>query len=171
MSASHTRNSARLSSPASKRQHQVELPHVRSAKEPNVHLKETPTVTKEQLESVSNVAMKSYEQLATLSKASAEAMIKTNAILLKGAEEIGNAWTALARRVVESNMSAMQALVGCKNFNDVVEVQTGWAKTQFETVVAEGTKVSELTLKVANESVRPISASVNETIKSSLKAA
>lgn len=134
-------------------------------------MKEMLTVTKEQFESVSSTTLKSVEQFAAIGKANVEAAIKTNAILLKGAEDIGKAWTSLARRVVEAHMNSMQALVGCKNLKDVVDVQTDWAKTQIETVVAEGAKVSELTLKVANESVQPLSATVNETMKSSLKAA
>ncbi len=128
-------------------------------------------MNKEQFEAVSNSALKSYEQFASISKANVEAAIKTNAILAKGAEEIGKAWSLLARRVVEAHMNSVQALIGCKNLKDVVDVQTDWAKTQLETVVSEGAKVSELTLKVANESVQPLSATVNETMKSSLKAA
>ncbi|MFO0998467.1 MAG: phasin family protein [Alphaproteobacteria bacterium] len=128
-------------------------------------------MTREQLESMSNSTLKTFEQMSTIGKANVEAAIKTNAILLKGVEEIGKAWTSLMQRMVEAHMNSLQALVGCKNLQDVVEVQTDWAKTQLETVVAEGAKVSELTLKVANESVQPISATVNETMKSSLKAA
>ena len=149
----------------------MEKSHPRAIEKPVHPVKESLTVTKDQLETMSNSAFKAYDQLSTISKANVEAAIKTATILSKGAEDISKAWSLLARRVVEAHMSAVQALIGCKNLKDVVEVQSDWAKTQLETVVAEGAKVSELTLKVANESVQPLSATVNETMKSSLKAA
>lgn len=171
MSAPRGRTSHRTLPSTPKLHPQAEKSHSRPVEGHAIPAKESQTVTKEQFASVSNTSLKAFEQFAAIGKANVEAAIKTNAVLLKGAEEIGKAWTTLAQRVLEAHMNSMQALVGCKNLKDVVEVQTDWAKTQLETVVAEGAKVSELTLKVANESVQPLSATVNETMKSSLKAA
>jgi phasin family protein len=175
MTVSRSKSLARPASLSPKRHLQAETSQPRLIEMPLEmpidYVKETLTMTKEQFDTATNSALKAYEQFASIGKANIEAAIKTNAILAKGAEDIGKAWTSLAQRVVEGHMSSLQALFGCKNLKDVVDVQTDWAKTQMETVVAEGTKVSEMTLKVANESVQPLSASVNEAMKSSLKAA
>ena len=47
---------------------------------------------------------------------------------------------------------------------DLVDLQSSFAKKSFDSAVAESTKVSEISVKVANEAFQPISAQINATI-------
>jgi phasin family protein len=62
-----------------------------------------------------------------------------------------------------------QAMFAAKTLKDVVDVQTGYAKASMDTIVAEGKKINDMTLKVANEAFEPIQVQVNETIGKVLK--
>jgi phasin family protein len=86
-------------------------------------------------------------------------------------EELNKAWAQLTMHMVEAHMNSVEALLGCKNLKDVVELQADFAKAQMEKAVSEGSKFSELTIKVANETIQPIQARVSEAVKQALKAA
>lgn len=128
-------------------------------------------MTKEQLESITGDALKTYGDLAAMGKLNVERSLKAAAVLTKGAEEIGQAWASLAKRLVDVQMSSLQTLLGARNIKDVVEVHADLTKTHLQTALSEGAKISELTLKVANEAIQPLSARVADTVKSTAKAA
>lgn len=128
-------------------------------------------MTKEQLESVAGDALKTYGDLASMGKLNIESALKAAAVLTKGVEEIGQAWAALSKRLVDVQMSSLQTLLGARNIKDVVEVHADLTKTHFQTAMSEGAKISELTLKVANEAIQPLSARVTDTVKATAKAA
>ena len=128
-------------------------------------------MTKEQLESVAGDALKTYGDLAAIGKSNVESTLKAAATLTKGAEEIGKAWTALAKRLVEIQASSLHTLLGARNIKDVVDAHADLTKTHFQTALSEGAKISELTLKVANEAIQPLSARVTESVKATAKAA
>jgi phasin family protein len=128
-------------------------------------------MTKEQLESVAGDTLKTYGDLAAMGKLNVESTLKATAALSKGVEEIGQAWTALVKRLVDLQMSSLQTLLGARNIKDIVEVHADLTKTHFQTAMSEGAKISELTLKVANEAIQPLSARVTDTVKATAKAA
>jgi phasin family protein len=52
-----------------------------------------------------------------------------------------------------------------KTLCEAVDVQTDFAKTTFDKLVVEGMKVSEISVKVANEAALPINARLNAAIE------
>ena len=68
-----------------------------------------------------------------------------------------------------SQRPGRQALLAARTLREAVDVQTDWAKTSFDKVVAESTKLSEISVKVANEAAEPINARFNAAIEKLLK--
>lgn len=128
-------------------------------------------MTKEQLESAAGDALKPYGDLTQMGKFNVESTLKASAALTKGAEEIGQAWTALAKRLVDIQMSSLQTILGARNIKDVVEAHADLTKTHFQTAISEGQKISELTLKVAHQAIQPLSARATGALKATAKAA
>ncbi|MDW3207069.1 MAG: phasin family protein [Alphaproteobacteria bacterium] len=125
--------------------------------------------TKEQVEKASSAALKSYDEFATLNKDNVDAYVKAGNVFAKGFEDLGKTFFAFAQSQAESNVNAAKALMSAKTINDVVEIQSDLARTQFDAFVAEGTKVSEMSLKVANETVEPIQARFNVVVEKMMK--
>ena len=48
---------------------------------------------------------------------------------------------------------------------EIVDLQSEYAKTSFDNIVSEGTKISEMTVKVANEALEPINARMNAAVE------
>lgn len=125
--------------------------------------------TKEQVEKASTAALKSYDEYATMNKETVDAYVKASNVFAKGFEDLGKTVFAFAQSQAETNVNAAKALMTAKTINDVVEIQSDLARTQFDAFVAEGTKVSEMSLKVANETVEPIQARFNVVVEKMMK--
>ena len=125
--------------------------------------------TKEQVEKASTVALKSYDDFASYNKDAVDAYVKAGNVMSKGFEDLGKTIFAFAQSQAESNVSAAKAMMSAKTLNDLVEIQTDLARSQFDAFVAESTKVSEMSLKVANETVEPIQAQFTVVVEKMMK--
>jgi len=124
---------------------------------------------KEQVEKASASAFKAYEDLSKFSKENLDAYVAAGTTIAKGYETIGRAWVNFTQETFEAGAAVAKALLSAKTLREAVDVQTDFAKTTFDKLVAEGTKVSEISVKVANEAVEPINARLNAAIEKLLK--
>ncbi len=120
---------------------------------------------KEQLEKVFPSAVPNFDQLAAFHRGNLDAMLAAGNIVVKGFETIGREVFAYNQKAVEIGTERATALMACKSLNEAVEMQTGFARENVEAIVAEGTKLSELSVKVAKETAEPLGARVNEAIE------
>lgn len=112
--------------------------------------------TKVQVEKANEAVVKGYDEFAALQKDGVDALIKAGEIWAKGAEEFGKAYMALAQEAAEANSEAAKAILSAKSLKEVVDLQGEIARKSFDKSLSEGTKLSELSLKVANEAFQPI---------------
>lgn len=122
-------------------------------------------LTKEQVEKVSKQAFQTYDDLTAFNKDTVEAVVASSQILAKGFETVSKTWVAFAQSSMEQSVSAAKALLTVKTLREAMDLQAEFARTSFDTLVAETTKVSELSVKVANEAIEPISARVNAAVE------
>ncbi len=125
--------------------------------------------SKEQVEKASATAFKTYEDISKFSKENLDATVAASTIFAKGFETIGKEWMTFTQDAMEASAQAAKALLAARTLREAVDVQTDWAKTSFDKVVAESTKLSEISVKVANEAAEPINARVNAAIEKLLK--
>lgn len=125
--------------------------------------------TKEQVEKVSSATLKSYDDFASYNKEAVDAYVKAGNVMSKGMEDLGKTMFAFAQSQAESNVSAAKAMMSAKTLNDLVEIQSDLARSQFDAFVAESTKVSEMSLKVSNEVVEPIKAQFTVVVEKMMK--
>ena len=114
--------------------------------------------TRERVEKASQTAFKAVEDFQKLSKENIEAYVQASTIVAKGFEQVGKAWMAFSQEALEQSAAAAKALLGAKSVREAVDLQTEFAKTSFDKFVAESTKLSEQTVKTANEAFEPINA-------------
>ena len=126
---------------------------------------QTMTATKEQVEKASVRLLKGYEELAEFNKANVDALVTSGTIAAKGAEELSREWVAFAQASFETSVATGKALLTAKTINEVVNLQNAYAKQSFDALVAETTKLQELSVKVTNEAFAPINARVNAAVE------
>lgn len=120
--------------------------------------------TKEQVEKVSQNAFKTYEELTALNKDTVDALVQSSSVVAKGLESLSRAFLAFAQTSLEHSVSTAKALLAVKTLREAVDLQSEFAKSSFDSLVAEATKASELSVKVANEAIEPLSSHVNTVV-------
>ncbi|WP_207478201.1 phasin family protein [Arenibaculum pallidiluteum] len=123
------------------------------------------SVARDQIEKTSQKFFRSYEELASFGKQNVDAVIQSQAIVAKGVEEMSRALIAFGQASLEVGVATGKAMIGVKTVRELVDLQTGFAKSSFDSLVAEGTKLSEIGVKVANEALEPINARVNAAVE------
>jgi phasin family protein len=106
-------------------------------------------------------AMKTAEQVAHFSQGNMEALMKSSQIWASGWQDISKAMAA----TMDETMSALKALTGVKSLKEAIDLQTSFAKTSMEKAMAESGKLTENSLKLAEQAFAPISARVNAAVE------
>jgi phasin family protein len=104
-----------------------------------------------------------YEELADLGRENFAAVLRANAALTEGIEAIGKEVMGYTRSSFETAAEAATALLAAKTFEDVVQLNTDFAKASFARMIERSTKLSEMGTKVANEAMAPIGERVEAT--------
>jgi len=126
---------------------------------------------KENGEKFSQQVFKNYGQLSDLQKENAEAMMQSGTIWVKGVENVSKELMALAQASFEANMNAAKQLMGVKNIKEAMDLQSELARAHMDKVMADSTKVTEMSMKVANEAFQPLQTRMNTTIETLSKTA
>lgn len=124
-------------------------------------------VSKEHVEAAAKAgvdAFKGYEDVLAYNQNNVEAMMKIGAIWMKGVQDINNEMTVLANTSMEQSVKATKQILGCKTVEEVVAVQTDLAKANYDKIVAESRKLSNMGIKLAENTAEPIAVRVNETV-------
>ena len=127
------------------------------------------TMGKEQVEKSTTTVLQAYDELTTLNKDAVDAAIKAGNVWAAGFEAMGKAYFAFAQATAETGVEAAKSMMTAKTVQDVFEIQSELARSSFDSFVAEGTKISEMGVKVANEAMEPIQAQFNTTVEKILK--
>ncbi|MBC27912.1 MAG: hypothetical protein CMM41_11955 [Rhodospirillaceae bacterium] len=124
---------------------------------------------KEKVEQVHENYTQAYGEFSKFGQETLGVYMKASEIFVRGAEDIGQAYFQLAKVTAETNADAAKAVFAAKTLNDVVDVQNEFARESYQTLFSEGTKISELSLKVAHEAFEPLKEQMHGSIKKTMK--
>jgi phasin family protein len=99
------------------------------------------------------------------SKKNIEALIASATAAAKGAETVGARAMAYSKKSFEGQVAAAKALSAAKSIQEAVELQTGFAKTAFETMVSEVNEISEITSASVKDALSPINERVTAFVE------
>jgi phasin family protein len=99
---------------------------------------------------------KSYDHFVGYGKETVEAYTKAANVAAKGAETLHNEIFAYSKQSMEDTLAATKALMSTKSVHEAFELQSDFAKTAFETYVAQMTKLGEIFVATTKDSFAPI---------------
>jgi len=134
---------------------------------------DTAKSTVDQFTAASNVAFKDgvEKTLAALNDANAhskknlEAVVASVTAATKGAEALGAQAMAFSKASFETNVAAAKSLTSAKSVQEVVELQTAFAKTALETYMAEMGRMSETVSASVKDSMKPLNERVTAMVE------
>lgn len=102
--------------------------------------------------------LKNFEDVQKLSKDNMDAAVKSFGALSKASQAIAAEVVDYTKKSFEDGTKAMEQLLGAKSLDKAIEIQADYAKTAYETFVAEATKIGELYVDLAKETYKPFEA-------------
>ena len=99
------------------------------------------------------------------SKKNLEAVIASVTAATKGAEALGAHAMTFSKAAVEKQVAAAKSLSTAKSVQEVVELQTSFAKSAMETYMAEVAKMSEIVSASLKDSMKPLNERVTAAVE------
>ncbi len=101
---------------------------------------------------------KSFEDVAAFNQESVDAMISASNVAMKAAEEINAELMAYSKKTLEEGVAAAKDFASSKSITELLEKQTEFAKLSFDGFMKQASKMNEMALAAAKNSMEPISA-------------
>ncbi len=101
---------------------------------------------------------KSFEDVAAFNQESVDAMISASNVAMKAAEEINAELMAYSKKTLEEGVAAAKDFASSKSITELLEKQTEFAKLSFDGFMKQASKMNEMALAAAKNSMEPLSA-------------
>ena len=102
-------------------------------------------------------SQKAAEELAEIAKANVEALAEAGRIAANGARTIGQDALSSGRTSIEQASAAVKSLADAKSPTEFFQLQSELARAYFDRAVADSSKLTEQLVKLAGETVQPLS--------------
>ncbi len=104
--------------------------------------------------------MKTAEEMVSFGQGNLEAFAKSSQIWAAGVQDLSKAVAATAQAQMEHTVATMKALAGVKSLKEAIDLQSNLARMSVEKAMAETGKITDASLKLAEQTMAPITARV-----------
>lgn len=101
----------------------------------------------------------------TFSKENVEALVTSMTKAGKGYEQINAAVIAYTKSAVEDGVSAAKRIAGAKSVQEIIEVQSDFAKSSLDAYIGEMNKVTDLYASTMKDAFKPINERVSAAVE------
>ncbi|WBH15359.1 phasin family protein [Sphingomonas radiodurans] len=99
----------------------------------------------------------SFQEMGAFNKGNLEAMVESSKIAAKGVEKMSQDAAQYAKASFEHATSAFKSMSTVKSPTELFKLQSDYMRATFDAFVAEASRSTEATLKLAGEIAQPIS--------------
>ena len=100
---------------------------------------------------------KLFEELNEFNKGNIEALVESSKVAAKAAEQLGQQAAETARKNFEQATAALKGFASAKTPTEFFQLQSEFARSAFDQLIAETSRNSETALKLAGDIFQPIS--------------
>jgi hypothetical protein len=97
-----------------------------------------------------------FEDMQKVSKEQMNQVSATAASVARGFQAIASETADYSKRSLESTSTFMEKLLGVKSVDTAIQLQSEFAKSQFEGFIAQATKIGEIYKDIAKEAFKPM---------------
>ena len=96
------------------------------------------------------------EEMTELTRGNVEALVASSKVAARGVETLGQEAAEYGRRSFEEASAALKSFAEVKSATDFFKLQSDYARSAFDSLVTESSKISEQVIKLAGEVAEPI---------------
>jgi phasin family protein len=104
-------------------------------------------------------------EVSAMSKSNVEAVVESMTAATKGAETVGAQALAYSKKSWDDAVAAAKTLSGAKSVQEVIELQSKYAKSSMEAYVSEMNQMAETLSASFKDTFKPINARVTATVE------
>lgn len=99
---------------------------------------------------------KIVEEMTDLTRGNVEAIVASSKVAARGIETLGQEVAEFGRRSFEEASAAVKNIAEVRSATDLFRLQSDYARSAFDSMIAESSKMSEAMMKLAGEVAEPI---------------
>ncbi len=99
---------------------------------------------------------KIVEEMTDLTRGNVEAIVASSKLAARGIETLSQEVAEFGRRSLEEASAAVKNIAEVRSATDFFRLQSDYARTAFDSMIAESSKMSEAMMKLAGEVAEPI---------------
>ena len=125
-------------------------------------------LSKEQMDAANNAHaqwFKGYEDAMAFQRDTVDAMMQSGNVFAQGVQAMNRAFLGMTQSTMEDSVGAAREVMGCKSLKELMDVQTGLFKTGFDRFVTESGKLTEQSMKVAEQTAEPLTSRSNDVLE------
>jgi phasin family protein len=96
------------------------------------------------------------EEMTELTRGNVEALVASSKVAARGVETLGQEAAEYGRKSFEEASAALKSFAEVKSATDFFKLQSDYARSAFDSLVSESSKMSEQVIKIAGEVAEPI---------------
>jgi phasin family protein len=100
------------------------------------------------------------EEMTDLTKGNVEALVASSKVVARGVEQLSQEAAEFSRRSFEQASATLKSFTEVRSPTDLFKLQSDYARSAFDNMVSESSKMSEAVLKLAGEVAEPITSRV-----------
>jgi phasin len=131
----------------------------------NMPTVEVPAVFRDFAEKGIAQARDAYAKMKTAAEEATDMVEDTYETAREGAFAIGVKALDAAKSNTDASFALARDLFGARTFAEVIELQTAFARKQFDTVAAQVKELQDLTAKFVTDTAKPVTSQVEKTFK------
>jgi len=105
------------------------------------------------------------ENLIAFSKGNLEAFAKSGQIWATGVQDLTTQFAAAAKVSFDESIATFKALGTVKSVKEAIDLQSNFARTAFEKVIAETNKIADASMKLTEQTLAPLTARVTTAVE------
>ncbi len=105
------------------------------------------------------------ENLIAFSKGTLEAFAKYGQIWATGVQDLTKQFAAAAKVSFDESIATFKALGTVKSVKEAIDLQSNFARTAFEKVIAETNKIADASMKLTEQTLAPLTARVTTAVE------
>jgi phasin family protein len=110
-------------------------------------------------------AMKTAEEFVTFGQGNVEAVVKSSQIWAAGVQDLGKSLAATAQTQMDQTVATFKAMAGVKSLKEAIDLQTTLARSSLETAMSQTGKLTDASIKLAEQAMAPITARVTLAVE------
>ena len=96
------------------------------------------------------------EEMTDLTRGNVEALVASSKVAARGVEQLSQEVADFNRRSFEQASATLKSLTEVRSATDLFRLQSDYARTAFDSMVSESSKMSEAMIKLTGEVAQPI---------------